>query len=67
MSIVSPDLNPEIRAQLRDRLVTAIREAGRQQVQNDETRRQAEANRAIADEAQRLATSSRKSGNVSSN
>ncbi len=51
----SPDLNPEIRAQLRDRLVSAIREAGRQQVQHDETRRQAEANRAIVDEAQRLA------------
>ncbi len=36
-------------------MVTAVREAGRQQVQKDEVRRQAEANRMIADEAQRLA------------
>ncbi len=51
----SPDLDAELRSQLRDRIVTAIREAGRRQVVNDETRRQAEANQAIADEAMRLA------------
>ena len=33
------DLNPEIRAQLRDRIVTAMREASRRQVEADEQRR----------------------------
>ncbi len=35
--------------------MTAVQEASRRQVENDEARRVAEANRAIADEAQRLA------------
>ena len=45
----SPDIDAEVRSQLRDRIVTAIREAERQQVENDETRRRAQANQAIAD------------------
>ncbi len=51
----APELDPEIRAQLRDRLVTAMREAGRRQVELDELRRQSQENRAISDEARRLA------------
>ena len=51
----APELAPSVRAQLRDRIVSALREAGRQQVINDERRRQAEANMAIGDEARRLA------------
>ncbi len=51
----APELDPEIRGQLRDRLVTAMREAGRRQVELDELRRQGQENRAIADEARRLA------------
>ncbi len=52
----SPDIEAELRSQLRDRIITAIREASRRQVVNDEVRRQAQANQAIADEATRLAS-----------
>jgi hypothetical protein len=51
----SPDLSPELRGQLRDRIVLAMREASRREVENDAVRRRAEASQAIADEAQRLA------------
>ena len=50
----APELDPAIRGQLRDRIVTAIREAGRRQVELDELRRQGQENRAISDEARRL-------------
>ncbi|MBM4094015.1 MAG: VWA domain-containing protein, partial [Planctomycetes bacterium] len=51
----APDLDPQIRAQLRDRIQTAIREASRRKAEQDEIRRQSQENMAIAQEARRLA------------
>ena len=51
----APELDPEIRGQLRDRIVTAIREAGAATGRARRIRRQGQENQAIADEARRLA------------
>ena len=50
----SPDLDPETRAQLRDQVASAIREAGRRSIEVATRRAMAEENRAASEERQRL-------------
>lgn len=51
----APDLHAEVRTQLRDQIVTAIREAGRRQVEEEDIRQLAEEARAIELERSRIA------------